>query len=219
MSSKVTGATVPNAFVDFRLNFGRSILEKWNQNGAIIQALLDALKPWNVRLGNVSSKSATANLGEIQVSFEIVPQRIVFNLFLEAASLLVINISWEDASNVRRLIEAIRPALVKCTGAEIASIQATLAFHITPNDGESVREITKKFAPADETADESVMAFGFSIYRRDASKVVDLSLLYPNSLFVKLIRNFDQSRSPDEIEAALRSDQASVLSQLGLKID
>src|SRR5277367_1813214 len=151
MSSKVIAATVPSAFVDFRLNFGRSILEKWNQNGAIIQALLDALKPWNVRLGNVSSKSATANLGEIQVTFEIVPQRIVFNLFLEAASLLVINISWEDASNVRRLIEAIRPALVKCTGAEIANIQATLAFHITPNDGTSVREITNKFAPADET--------------------------------------------------------------------
>jgi hypothetical protein len=219
MGSKVIGATVPTAFIDYRLNFVRPILGKWNQNGEIIQAILDALRPWNVRLGSVSAKSVPANLGEIQVSFEIVPQRIVFNLFLEAASLFVANIGWGDAPNFRRLVEAIRPALAKSASVEIANIQATLAFHVTPNEGKSVREITEKFAPAGETADESVTAFGFSIYRGDSSKVVDLSLLYANSLFVRLIRNFDQSRSLDEIESTLRSDQASVLNQLGLKID
>jgi hypothetical protein len=216
--SKATDATVQTAFIDYRLNFVRPILEKWSHNAEIIQGILDALRPWNVRLGSVAVKSAPANLGEIQVTFEIVPQRIVFNLFLESASLLVVNVGWEDAPNFRRLVEAIRPALVKSANVEIANIQATLAFHITPN-GKSIREITSKFAPSGEVADDTVTAFGFSTYRGESSKVVDLSLLYTNSLFVKLIRNFDQSKSSDEAESALRSDQASVLNQLGLKID
>ena len=218
MNSEMTSATVPTSFIEYRLNFVRPILEKWRENAEIIQALLETLRPWNVRLSNISIAQAAANLGELQISFAIVPQRIVFNLFLEAASLFATNVGWEDAPNLRKMVETIQPSLVRCANVEVANIQATFAFHITPR-GKDVREITKKFAPPGEADDELVTAFGFSVYRSDCSRVVDLSLLYPNSLFVRLIRNFDQSVSVKDVEVALRSDQASILNLIGIRID
>jgi hypothetical protein len=218
MNSETISATVPTAFIEYRLNFVRSILEKWRENPEIIQALLETLRPWNVHLSNVSIKQAPTNLGELQITFEIIRQRVVFNLFLEAASLFATNVGWGDAPNLRKMVEAIQPSLVRSANVEVANIQATLAFHITPR-GKDVRQITKKFAPPGEAVDESVTAFGFSIYRGDSSRVVDLSLLHPNSLFVRMIRNFEQSVSLNDIEAALRSDQASILDLIGLRID
>jgi hypothetical protein len=193
-------------------------LEKWRENAEIIQALLEVLRPWNVRLSNVSIMQPPTNLGELQISFEIVPQRVAFNLFLEAASLFATNVGWGDTTNLRNMVEAIQPSLVRSANVEVANVQATLAFHITPC-GKDIRQITKKFAPLGEADDESVTAFGFSIYRGDSSRVVDLSLLYPNSLFVRLIRNFDQSVSMNDVEVAMRGDQAAILDLLGLRID
>jgi hypothetical protein len=77
-----------------------------------------------------------------------------------------------------------------------------------------------RFSPSDEERDdESVKAFGFSIYRNDSSYVVDLSLSYQNSLFIRLVRNFDKSHPVAEIESALRTDQANLLNRLQLRVD
>lgn len=117
------------------------------------------------------------------------------------------------------MIEAVRPVLVEQFNVEIANQQVTLNMHLTPQ-GKTVREITKRFSPLDQERDDgSVRAFGFSIYRNESSCIVDLSLMYENSLFVRLIRNFDKSRPVDEIGSALRTDQASLLSWLQLKLD
>jgi hypothetical protein len=170
-------------------------------------------------LNNVSSKLSPANLSEVQIIFEVVPQKVVFNLFLETATLVAANLGWGEVSILRGVIEAVRPVLVERFKVEIANQQVTLNMHLTPQ-GKTVREITKRFSASDQERDDgSVRGFGFSIYRNESSCIVDLSLMYENSLFVRLIRSFDRSRSVDEIESALRTDQAKVLGWLQLKLD
>lgn len=219
MDSQPTIVTVPLSFVEYRLNFSETLLEEWRDNGTIVKALLRALRPWNVQLSGVSIKPSPANLGEIQIIFEVVPQKVVFNLFLGAATLFAANLSWTEAPFLRGVIEAVRPVLVERFNVEIANQQVTLNMHLTPQ-GKTVREITKRFSPSDQERDDgSVRAFGFSIYRKESSCVVDLSLMYENSLFVRLIRSFDKSHPVSEIESALQTDQANVLSWLHLKLD
>lgn len=219
MESEFTSATVPLSFLEYRLNFSEPLLEEWRDNGAIVKALLRALRPWNVQLSGVSIKPSPANLAEVQIIVEVIPQRVVFNLFLGAATLFAANLSWEDAPSLQKLIDVIRPTLAESANVEIANQQITLAMHLTPQ-GKTVRQITMRFSPSDEERDdESVKAFGFSIYRNDSSCVVDLSLSYQNSLFIRLVRNFDKSHPVDEIESALRTDQTNLLNRLQLRLD
>jgi hypothetical protein len=220
MESDFTVAKVPLSFIEYRLNFAESLLSEWHQNGRIVKAVLQALRPWNVQLSGVSVKGSPANLGEVQISFEVIPQRVVFNLFLGAATLFGANLGWGDAPNLRQMIEVIRLALAESANADIASQQTTLAMHLTPQ-GKTVREITTRFAPFrdNESDDKSVNAFGFSIYRDDSSCSVDLSLMYGNSLFVRLVHNFDKSRPLEEIVSTLQNDQATILNRLQLRLE
>lgn len=212
-------ANVPLSALEYRANFRDPILARWHQNGEVVAAVFRAFRPWNITLNRVTSTPNPENLGQLQINFEVVPQRFVFAVNVGAAILSVWNPNWQEAAMIRDIAESGTAAMVASTGAEIESRQATLSLHLTPQD-RSVRELTEKFASRDipGARGADVQAYGFSIYRATSSVVVDLSFQYPESLFVRLTRTFSKDTPMEEIEEALRKDQDEVLSAIGLRL-
>ncbi len=68
------------------------------------------------------------------------------------------------------------------------------------------------------TLGETVRARGFSIYTDGCVWVVDLSVLDPNALYVRLTRAFAPSVTIEQIAEALAADQAKLLEMLKLEI-
>jgi hypothetical protein len=120
---------------------------------------------------------------------------------------------------IRDIAKSGTAAMATSASAEIESQQVTLTLHLTPQ-GRSVRELTEQLAPRDVLCAHSadVQACGFSVYRANSSAVVDLSLQYPESLFVRLTRTFDKDVVLEQIETQLRKDQEELLIGIGLSL-
>lgn len=214
-----TFATVPLSAFEYRANFREPMLASWSRNGEVVAAVMRAFRPWNVTLNRVTSVPNPANLGQLQINFEVIPQRFVFSINIGATILSVWNPNWQEAATIREIAKSGTVATATNASVEIESQQVTLSYHLTPQ-GRTIRELTEQLAPRDVLCAHApdVQACGFSVYRANSSTVVDLSLQYPESLFVRLTRTFNKDVALEEIEIKLRKDEEELLAAIGLSL-
>ena len=96
-----------------------------------------------------------------------------------------------------------------------------LAMHLTPK-GSTAKDITGAFVkiPAGPTKFlGTIQNLGFSVYGSDASWVIDASVHYKDSLFVRLFRKHSGQVSLPEILGMLEKEEQTVLELLGVHED
>lgn len=213
-------AEVPFAFLEYRATFKDPIFEAWDKHGAIVRAAYNAFRGWNINLENISGKQQPANAGEIQVTFNLLNGRVLFNVGLGFASIFVTNPSWEEAELITKLARSGMEAVRDSAKAEIEKQLITLAMHLKP-EGRSIRELTSQFVRTDVLGvmGNKVRAYGFSVYQENSLWVVDASALYPDALFARITRTFGPAIPFEEIAAGLRKDEDNLLELLELRVD
>lgn len=101
-----TFATVPLSAFEYRANFREPMLASWSRNGEVVAAVMRAFRPWNVTLNRVTSVPNPANLGQLQINFEVIPQRFVFSINIGATILSVWNPNWQEAATIREIAKS-----------------------------------------------------------------------------------------------------------------
>lgn len=207
------------AFLEFQAVYGSPNFEI-SRGSAVISALFEAFRPWNITLRNVSVKDNPANVGEVAIIFSLENGRITLSVGIGGSTLLVTNPDWSQEQLISQIATAGLQALQSSSGVSFRQYLLNLVMHVKP-ERRTLREVSADFLSfrSPKISGPTIKARGFSVYADDFSWVVDSSAMYEGALFLKILRSFGTSASFPEMAAALRADQSELLGTLHLTVD
>jgi hypothetical protein len=94
------------ASLESRAIYREPIIQRWNRNGEITQAVVRALREWNISLDQVSETQFAANLGQLETTFQPLQGRFIFRLGVGATGLTVWNPVWSETDVIGRIYSA-----------------------------------------------------------------------------------------------------------------
>jgi hypothetical protein len=204
----------------YRLLFREPIFNLDDIDDSAVGAAFQAFRPWNVSLENIKVKEDAANFAEEATEISLLGGRVAFIISPGGCSLVVANANWAETESILAIAGAGVDAVLSATGMVPDRQLGSITMHLTPERG-AIADITSKFVKIDMSlfgggAPQSV---GFSIYREEFLCVVDRSVAFPNSLFVRWDRWFKGDAKLDELAHQLNSDERKLLDLLGLEVD
>ena len=208
------------AFLEFQAVYGSPNFELSSRSSAVMSAVFEAFKPWNITLANVSGKQNPANAGEVAIVFNLQNYRLTFSVGIGAATLLVTNPDWSQEQLISQVATAGLEAARSSTGVTFQKFVTSLLMHVKP-ERRTLREVSADFLglKSPKISSPTIKARGFSVYADDFSWVADSSAMHDGALFLKIIRTFDPNVPFSEIARALRADQGELLGTLKLTVD
>lgn len=208
------------SFLEFQAVYGNPNFEFSTRGSAVMSAVFEAFRPWNITLANVSAKQNPANAGEVAIVFSLQNSRLAFSVGIGAATLLVTNPDWSQEQLVSQVATAGLQALLSSTGVTYRQYLISLLMHVKP-EHRTLREVSADFLSlkSPKISSPTVKARGFSVYADDFSWVVDSSAMYEGALFLKIVRTFDPNVPFPEMAGTLRADQGELLGTLQLTVD
>jgi hypothetical protein len=213
-------AEFPLALFEYRAVFEQPVFAAFERPMVIADALFAAFREWNLLFENITLRSLPMTANDLQVACDLLNKRVTFTVSVGGISLLVTNPNWTEAPLIRNIMQ--RGLVGAEAGAKgvIKELIATQTMHVKA-PGKSVQELTARFRPnvGGPGMQKEVKGFGFCIYGQEISWLVDLSALYSDAIFVRIIRIFGPSISFEEIAAALYKDEIEIFDLLGLRIE
>ncbi len=208
------------AFLEFRVVYGGPNFELSTRGPAIMSAVFEAFRPWNITLANISAKQNPANAEEVGIVFGLQNSRLTFNVGIGAATLFVTNPDWSQEQCVSQIAMAGLQAVRTSTGVTFRQYLISLLMHVKP-ERRTLREVSADFLSlkSPKISSPTIKARGFSVYADDFSWVVDSSAMYEGALFLKIVRTFDPNVPFPEMAGTLRADQSELLGILQLTVD
>ena len=218
MSEKVQAEFLLTTF-EYRTIFVDPIFSAFEKPTAIGDVLYHALREWGPTFDNISFRSIPSTANDLQVTCDLLNKRVTFAVHVYGCVVTMTNPNWSEAQLIRNLIEKGVGAVEGITGAVVKIRTAALAVHIK-GQGKSRQERINRFRPAvaDLLPVKNESGFGFCVYGEDISWLIDLSQVYPDALFVRIIRMFDASISNEEVSSTLYKDEEKLLDLLELSI-
>jgi len=219
MQEHLEVANIQQAFFEYRANFKEPITPFWygTRHGELTNAMLKALSPWRVNLENISWNQAAKNLAEAQLTFAVPSLLASVQLGIGGLTASVINPDWSRASHFISLFQTAVDTLKATIAQELQSQQTTLGFHVIPGK-KPFQEILSQFVNAKLLGAEDAKMFGVSAYYSDFTFVIDGSAVFPDSVFIRLIRTFQITTRFEEMAGTIYKDEETVLQRLGLKL-
>jgi hypothetical protein len=208
------------AFVEFQAVYGSPNFELSTRVSAIMSAVFEAFRPWNITLANISAKQNPANAGEIAILFSLQNAKLTFSVGIGASTLLVTNPDWSQEQLISQITTAGLQAVQNSSGVNFRRYLISLLMHVKP-ERRSLSEISADFLnlKSPKISGPTIKARGFSVYADDFSWVVDSSAIHEGALFLKIVRSFEPNVSFPEMAAALRADQSELLGTLQLTVE
>lgn len=219
MQNGLPVADIQQGFFEYRANFKELITSFWHgaRQGEIITALHKALSPWNVGLENISWNQGAKNLGEVQLTFGVPSLLAAIQVGVGAVTMNVLSPDWSRAPQFISLLQTGVDALKTTIEQEFQSQQATLGFHLKPGT-KPFRDLLSQFVNARMLGSEDAVMFGVSVYYGDFLFVIDRSAVFPDGVFIKLVRIFPAATRSEEMAGTIYKDEETVLHRLGLKL-
>jgi hypothetical protein len=219
MEERPNIADIQQAFLEYRANFKEPITSLWygRRQGEIITALHKALSPWGVGLENIVWNQTPKNLGEVQLTFGVPSFVASIQVGIGGLTMNALNPDWSRAPQFISLFQTGVDAVTATVGQELRSQQTTLGFHVKPGT-RPFREILGQVVNARMLGSEDAAMFGVSVYFSDFLFVIDKSVMFPEGVFIRLIRTFSAAARFEEMAAIIHKDEETVLLRLGLKL-
>jgi hypothetical protein len=208
------------AFLEFQAVFERPNFEFPARGFAVMTAVFEAFKPWNITLANISAKQNPSSVGEVAIVFGLPNSGLTFSVGVGGATLLVTNPDWSQEQLVSQVAVAGLQAVQSGAGVSFRQYLLSLLMHMKP-ERRTLRQISADFLSfrSPRISSPTVKARGFSVYADDFSWVVDSSAMYEGALFLKIMRTFETSVTFPEMAGVLRADQSELLGALELTLD
>jgi hypothetical protein len=212
-------ANIQRPFFEYRATFTDPITPFWygTKQGEVIGTMLKALSDWHLSLENISWNQAAKNLGEAQVTFAVPSLFASIQLGIGGITTTAINPDWSRVSQFIALFQTAVDALRTVVMQEFTSQQTTLGFHVLPNS-QPFREALLRFVDGARLGAKDAKMFGVSAYYNDFSFVIDGSAVFPESVFIKLIRTYPPTMRFEAMAGTMYSDEERILGLLGLKL-
>ncbi len=219
MAGKID-ATVRLASFDYRAIYKEPMIRAWSQrSGEIGQALYAAFSNWGVSLDHVSEAQGPGSLRQAGLFFQLFQGKFVFRVGVGEAGLFAWNPDWSDSETITNIVTSALEVLRAGAQLEFAGQEVTLEMHLSPA-GTTVGELTRGFLPSrlGSIGGAELRACGFSLHTSDRLWQVDLSAIFPESVFVKILLKFPETAAFGEIKERVHAEETKALNLLALRI-
>jgi len=205
-------ADIPESYFQYRGDLVKPLFDGWFPN-KLMTSIVPALKKWDVGLADVSWAPQATNLRDLQITFSVPKVNSAIRLGLDSITFDVANPDWTDAPIMMELLGTFVEALRSNLEFALAKQEVAVAMHVRSSDPQ-MDEVMKglvnesKLGPAE--------MYGVSVYRGDSACIIDKSLRYPSSYFIRLTRTFEASIGFSEVALSIYNDEVAALGLLGL---
>ncbi len=210
---ETTGARISDSYFEYKADFLNPVFDAWAEPNPLARSLFQSLRKWGITLADVSWSKEPRNLKEIQLTISVLQMNAAVQLGVDSAIFLASNADWSRAPALVELFDTAMASIRQVSGAQLASQETVLAFHLVPGQ-EDLGRLTQNLVNADILGPARM--YGISLYREDSSLVIDGSLRYVGGIFMRINRRFSESTSFSEIAATLYKDELRSLDLLGL---
>lgn len=207
-------ADIPESYLEYRADFTAPMFEVWTIPNPLVSALFSTLRKWHVGLGDISWNKDPSTYKDFQVTFNVPKMNALIRLNMDAATFIAMNPAWSEESGLIELFETAMNTIRKATNGDLASQEIALAMHVKPGE-KRFKDLMSGLVNSDILG--SAEMYGISVYKSDSSLVIDKSVKYPESVFVRVQRQFASPTSFGEIAKVLYQDEMKALGFLGLE--
>ncbi|MGH7746106.1 MAG: hypothetical protein ACREQ5_15240 [Candidatus Dormibacteria bacterium] len=217
-----TPVQIPYSFVEYKGIFSEPIFAAFvKRDWAVTRSIYLALQKWGLTLEQISARQNTTNVSEIQLTFNLPRQGLVVQLSLGSLTIVVTNPDWKRAAELVEVTTAIVEATKAGAETSLQGQQISLGMHLIPK-GKTHKDLTSRFVTVNEQTigfPDKMKGSGFSLYGDKTALVVDTSGLYPDALFVRIMRTHSGNAALAEMAQVLDKDEKQTFVFLGLHKD
>jgi hypothetical protein len=209
---------IPHGIVDYTITFEKPILGVWTNVQFLISDVLNGLAPHGFTLEGVEVNANVQKPSEHHVAFRRSSPAVAFNLWLGKLSVTADNLSWDQKEWALGVFSAGIETIMGKSGAKIAGHQITLAMHVQLKT-KTLAEITEPLLSSATAGllDGAISFSGIIFQREQSTLIVDRSLAFANSLFVRLLRTHPANTPLTQIAEQLYRDEKQFFDSLGLE--
>ena len=211
--------TIPISFFELVVDYERPDLKLLGDRAQFLQAVFEALKPWNPSVDDIDSIT-TGKVSEQGVNFKIPLKRVA--LFFGASSCKFTRdaVDWPSTDESISIFDTSSSAFTRFTGIAMGRKRTAVALHIQPR---TVRfmDILTPFLARQLAALESEPVQTMATVAKWGKRRITLdgSGALANALFLKFEREFKSEKTYEEIAQQLKRDEEELFRLLGVEED
>jgi len=217
-----TPVKIAYSFLEYKGIFSVPIFSAFvKKDWAVTSAIYLALQKWGLTLEQMVFRQQPTNVSEIQITFNLPRAGLVAHLSLGGLSIFVTNPDWSRAGELVEVATAAVEATKAGAEASLQTQQLSLGMHLIPK-GKSRKDLTSRFLTVGEKSVEfmgKIKGSGFSLYGDDTAVVMDTSGLYPEAVFVRVMRTHGGKATLAEMAQVLQKDEERTFAFLGVHED
>ena len=210
---------IPTASAEYQVRFDRPYVGLIaNDRPKAVEAIVDALLPFNFRLANTQIFD-NGTVADHKVVFRIPERGISFQFGAEEYRFGKDGSSWATADEDAEVLLAAENALLTCSGAKVGSCVLTLAMHLQPLV-KTREEILAPFLPEPFKKlmiERKAQTYGNHLAWSDGDVLLDFSVAYSNGIFLRLTSQFKGHISLTDVLSKVRRDEEVVFGILGVE--
>jgi hypothetical protein len=211
--------TIPVSVLELTLEYESPDFRLWLDRASIVQAVFDALSPWEPRFDDVDAVT-TGKPTEQGFAIKLPLKRISFFFGAALCKFTRENVNWEMAEETITVLDAGVSALTRSSRAVIGLINTAVSLHIQPKSVPFMKLLAPLIAPQVQGLDSEPIITMATVAKWPHRKVtIDGSGLVANAVFLRSEREFLSTAGYNEIAERLRDDQGDLFKLLGLEED
>jgi hypothetical protein len=209
--------TIPISTFELSITYRKPEIRLMGDRVGLVQALLDALAPWNPDLDEMEVIT-TGKPSEQGIKIRIGTQKASFFIGATGCKFVKEAADWSDADEILRLLGTVLTTLIQASGVVFAKQVTILSLHLELK-AVSFKDILRAFIVPEilklYPSPPNAMA---TVVRWQKRRItLDGSAALANGIFLQMEREFDANATYDEMKKTIFDDEAELLKMLGVE--
>lgn len=202
------------SFFEAEVEFVQPNLKIWLDRIAMVSAVYEALRPWNITVDDVEVVT-TGKPSEQGVRFKIPEKRSSF--FFSAASCRFNrdSTSWDTADETIHIFDTALSAFRGAAGVEFKAFRTAVALHVQPRE-KRFFDVLRPLVPAPVQEADKAAALAIIVKWPDHRWTIDGSAQIANGIFIRYERDFPAQVGYDAMAKELYADEMTIMQMLDI---
>lgn len=204
------------SFFEAEVEFIQPNLKIWLDRIAIIEAVYDALRRWNITVDDVEVVT-TGKPSEQGVRLKVPEKRSSFFFSAAACRFNRDSTSWQTAEETIEIFDAALSAFRASAHVEFKTFRTAVALHVQPRTKpffEILRPLVPK--PMETLGTEAATALAVIVKWPDHRVTIDGSAQIANGIFIRYERDFAADAGYEAMAKHLYADEMAIMQILGI---
>jgi hypothetical protein len=211
--------TIPISVFEITIDYERPEFRLWIDRAAVVQAIFEALKPWELRIDDVVAIT-TGKPSEQGFTIKLPLKRVSFFFGAASCTFTRENLDWPTAEETIAILDAALSALVRTSGVALGPKRIAVSLHLQPKSLPFIKLLTPFIAPQLAALDPDPVWTMAAVAKWPKHKVtIDGSGVLANAVFVRFEREFLPTVTYEDIARQLRKDEEELFRILGVQED